>query len=192
MCIYCETGKYRKIYEQHHGPILKDADNRSYEIHHKDGNHINNHPDNLISVSIQEHYDIHLSRKDYGACFLLAQKMKFLPAQITEFNKLQNRKRIESGTHNLMRRPDGTSHASDKVKNLTHHFLKNGQPPKPKKIPTKKIGLIYNWKNTITGECETLSMAGLIRKYNLSAYQGNISQLVKGKFKTVKGWIIGI
>jgi hypothetical protein len=192
MCIYCGTTKYRKIYEQHYGPILKDLNNRSFEIHHIDGNHVNNHPNNLISVSIQEHYDIHLSRKDYGACFLLAQKMNCLPDQITELNKLQNKKRIENGTHNLMRRTDGTSHASDRVKNGTHHFLKDGLPPKPKKISTKKIGLIYNWKNTVTGQCETLSMAGLIRKYNLSAYQGNISQLVRGKFKTVKGWIIGI
>jgi hypothetical protein len=192
MCIYCGTKKYRKIYEHHHGPILKDSNNRSFEIHHIDGNHDNNHPTNLISVSIQEHYNIHLDKKDYGACFLLAQKMKFLPEQIIELNKLQNKKRIENGTHNLMRRSDGTSHASDRVKNGTHHFLKDGQPPKPKKIYTKKINIIYNWKNIITGECETLTMAKLIRKYNLSSYQGNISQMVRGKFKTVKGWTVWI
>jgi len=42
MCIYCGTTKYRKIYEQHNGPIPKGMD-----IHHIDGNHANNDPNNL-------------------------------------------------------------------------------------------------------------------------------------------------
>ena len=46
MNIYSETN-YRKIYEQHYGPIPKDTDGRSYEIHHIDGNHNNNDINNL-------------------------------------------------------------------------------------------------------------------------------------------------
>ena len=44
MCIYCGTDKYRKIYEQHHGPIPIDESGRTYDIHHIDGNHFNNDP----------------------------------------------------------------------------------------------------------------------------------------------------
>lgn len=38
---------YRKIYENHFGPIPKDKDGRSYEIHHIDGNRKNNEISNL-------------------------------------------------------------------------------------------------------------------------------------------------
>jgi hypothetical protein len=50
---------FRKIYEDYFGPIPKDSDGRSYDIHHIDGDHSNNHPSNLKAVTIQEHYDIH-------------------------------------------------------------------------------------------------------------------------------------
>lgn len=52
MCMYCGTNKYRKIYVNHFGPIPKDITGRSYEIHHIDGNHLNNDPNNLKAVSI--------------------------------------------------------------------------------------------------------------------------------------------
>jgi hypothetical protein len=192
MCIYCGTTKYRKIYEHHYGSIPKEDNGRSYEIHHIDGNHTNNNPNNIIAVSLKEHYDIHYSQQDFGACFLLAQKMKLPYNQISELNRLQNLKRIEKGTHNLMRREDGTSHASDRVQNGTHHFLKPGQIPKKKSIPKRKNGEIHSWKHLESGKTERLSMSKFIKKYNLESSQGNISQLVRGKLNSVKGWIIGI
>jgi hypothetical protein len=36
---------YRKIYEQNFGPIPKDGDGRSYDVHHIDGNRNNNVPE---------------------------------------------------------------------------------------------------------------------------------------------------
>lgn len=43
MTTYFRTNNrtYRRIYEQHYGPIPKDEQGRSYEIHHIDGNHNN-------------------------------------------------------------------------------------------------------------------------------------------------------
>ena len=38
---------YRKLWESHNGPIPKDNEGRSYEIHHVDGNHQNNVIENL-------------------------------------------------------------------------------------------------------------------------------------------------
>lgn len=58
---------YRRLYEQHFGPIPK-----GYHIHHIDGNHSNNHIDNLQCVSAKEHYDIHYSQGDYGACWAMS------------------------------------------------------------------------------------------------------------------------
>jgi len=57
---------YRRIYEQHFGPIPK-----GYHIHHKDGNHYNNHIDNLQCVTAQEHFRLHYEQKDYGACWAM-------------------------------------------------------------------------------------------------------------------------
>ena len=98
MTIYRKTN-YRKIYESHYGPIPKDSDGRSYEIHHIDGNHKNNDPDNLKCVTIQEHYDIHYSQGDWGACVRIAQRINVPPNQLSELAKLHNKQRLEAGTH---------------------------------------------------------------------------------------------
>ena len=186
MCIYCKTNKYRKIYENHVGPIPKDEDGRSFDIHHKDGNHKNNNLDNLIALSLLEHYEQHKLQEDWYACQILANRATiskdeqsaiativalkrvadgthpFLDSKVCsmggkasskkqlengthhfldpEFHQRNNAlkiadgthhflgpetnlKRVKDGTHNLMRRPDGTSDASDRVKNGTHNFL---------------------------------------------------------------------
>lgn len=61
-----------------------------YHIHHIDGNRKNNNPENLLCVSPQEHYDIHLkqyketgSSKDFAAC-------NFLSKEINGHKKLQS------------------------------------------------------------------------------------------------------
>ena len=66
---------YRKIWEQTHGKIPKDGNNRSFEIHHADGNHKNNELSNLLCVPIEEHYRLHYENKDYGACVMIAKRM---------------------------------------------------------------------------------------------------------------------
>jgi hypothetical protein len=99
MCIYCGTSKYRKIYEHHHGPIPKDDQGRSFDIHHVDGNKANNDPSNLKAVSIQDHFDIHYSQGDWGACFWMSvQRMQTTPEQISTLASKAAQKRIENGT----------------------------------------------------------------------------------------------
>lgn len=106
MCIYCGTAEYRKIYERHTGPIPRDQDGRSYEIHHLDGRHHNNDPTNLIAVSINDHYDIHYSQGDWAACHRIAAKMKIpypeLSAMLSELAVKMNAERIKNGTHNRL------------------------------------------------------------------------------------------
>jgi hypothetical protein len=63
---------YRKIYEEHHGIKIP----KFMEIHHIDGNHDNNNIANLKLVTLQEHYDIHYSQGDYGACWLMLKRLK--------------------------------------------------------------------------------------------------------------------
>ena len=145
MCIYCGTNKYRKIYENHHGPIPKDAEGRSHEIHHKDGNNKNNHPDNLVALSIQEHYDIHYAQGDYGACLFISQyRLNHTSEELSELarrnankrvangtnpflggavQRRANKQRIENGTHNFLDRKAQKERANKRVSEGTHHFL---------------------------------------------------------------------
>ena len=117
MCIYCGTKKYRKIYENHRGPIPKDADGRTYEIHHIDGDHENNDPDNLQCVSIQEHYDIHYSQGDWMACYRMAYRKKLSAAETSELSRKAQQEKVKDGTHPLLREND------PRIQNKTHHFF---------------------------------------------------------------------
>jgi hypothetical protein len=87
MCKYCGTDNYKGIYKKHHGPIPIDQDGRSFDIHHKDGNHKNNDPNNLIALSIVDHYNAHFLNENWNACILIALRMKKRPHTISELMK---------------------------------------------------------------------------------------------------------
>jgi hypothetical protein len=67
---------HRGVWMKHNGKIPIDEQGRSYEIHHVDSNPNNNSIDNLICVSIQEHFKIHFNQGDWGACSLILERMK--------------------------------------------------------------------------------------------------------------------
>jgi hypothetical protein len=81
------TANYRKIYEEHYGPIPTDSSNRTYDIHHIDGNRQNNDPSNLIALSVQAHYDIHYAQGDYGACLKIKRDMKLSKEEMLQHYK---------------------------------------------------------------------------------------------------------
>jgi hypothetical protein len=73
---------YRKIWEQTHGTIPKDENGRTYDIHHIDGNRKNNSVDNLICLSVEDHYKIHLkqfeenkSEKEFRSLVFLSKRI---------------------------------------------------------------------------------------------------------------------
>jgi hypothetical protein len=136
---------HRRIYENHYGPIPIDRNGRTYDIHHRDGNHSNNEPANLVAVTIEDHYAIHESQGDVRACLIMAQRMGKSPEEIRRLAKLAHNKRVEAGTanlvggkiqsasnqrrlsngtHHLLKRPDGSSVSSDCVKAEKHNFLR--------------------------------------------------------------------
>lgn len=59
-----------------YGEIPKDDQGRPYEIHHIDGNRKNNAIENLMCLSIEDHYRIHYSQCDYTSANLIAQRIK--------------------------------------------------------------------------------------------------------------------
>lgn len=127
---------YRKIWVSYNGEIPKDSQGRSYEIHHIDGNRKNNNISNLKCVSIEEHYNIHYSQEDWGACAKIANRMKDSPQLLSELASLHNKKRvlenknpfvgpeinrqrIQNGTHHLV----GGKLQRKQVKEGTHNFV---------------------------------------------------------------------
>lgn len=90
---------YRKKWEKAYGPIPKDEKGRSYEIHHIDGNRKNNVLSNLQCLSLQEHYELHLSQGDYAAAFRIAQRMTISVEEKAKLMSLSNKQRIATGNH---------------------------------------------------------------------------------------------
>jgi hypothetical protein len=110
---------YRKIYEQHYGPIPKEENGRTYEIHHIDGNHKNIDPSNLTAVTIQEHYDIHYRQEEWSSCLLIALRMKVSVEQKAALSRLRAEQQLRDGTHPFQR-PDIHRKA---IENKTHNFF---------------------------------------------------------------------
>jgi hypothetical protein len=103
---------YRKIYEEHFGPIPKDSLGRSYDIHHIDGDSNNNDISNLVAVSIEEHYKIHKDQEDWGAAWAVAKRLNVSPEEKSLITRNMNLTRAKNGMH-------WSQVAS---KNGTHHF----------------------------------------------------------------------
>lgn len=118
---------YRKIYEQHYGPIPYDEHGRRFEIHHIDGNHNHNEPSNLKAVSIQEHYDIHYAQEDWAACLMIARRMKLSANELSELarknTRRKNQRELEAGTHNFLGGEIQRRWNREAVQNGTHHLL---------------------------------------------------------------------
>jgi hypothetical protein len=125
---------YRKIYEQYHGSIPKDSDGRTFDIHHIDGDPTNDVINNLIALSIQDHYNIHYTQGDWGACIKIKARMNLSPEEISELvsnrNKKKwndgthvligyNEKRISEGTHNWI----GSKHHNKRLEEGTHNWV---------------------------------------------------------------------
>lgn len=127
MCIYCGTDNYRKIYVNHFGPIPKDDAGRTHEIHHIDGNHSNNELNNLTCVTLTEHYNIHHSQSDWGACLLMAGRMNLTPKEKSELARANANARVESGTHPFLGGEMQRKTQLERVANGTHHLLSGEQ-----------------------------------------------------------------
>jgi len=172
MSIYRTKINYRKIFVENYGPIPKDLNGRSYEIHHIDGNSHNNDPSNLIALSIQEHYDLHKEQGDWGACLKIARDRKNVPvSEIAEIARKQQLERIEKDEHNLFNRKNGTSLASERVKNKTHNFLKeNGGSDFSKRVQRKNLeNGSHNFLNrpkVICPHCGKIGDNNLMKRYH--------------------------
>lgn len=73
---------YRKIWESHYGKIPIDERGVTYDIHHIDGDRKNNKIENLICLSVNDHYKVHYKQyienpnhKDFAALVFLCSRL---------------------------------------------------------------------------------------------------------------------
>lgn len=93
---------YVKVWERYNNKKLPE----NMEIHHIDGNHENNDPENLKAVTIEEHLIIHLSQKDFGAAKAILMRMNNSEEQnalIRECSSKLQKKLWEEGRHNFQK-----------------------------------------------------------------------------------------
>lgn len=82
---------YRRLWIKYHGEIPKDENGIPYDIHHIDGNRNNNNINNLIALSIKDHYLVHLNRGDWYSANLLAIRLNLSKVEKDHIkNKLKN------------------------------------------------------------------------------------------------------
>lgn len=73
------------------------------EIHHIDGDHSNNDPANLLAVTINEHLEIHLKQKNWGAVQAIRMRMELTDNNrrlIAEAASLKQKELLKNGKHN--------------------------------------------------------------------------------------------
>lgn len=118
---------YRKIWAEHNGPIPKDENGRSYEIHHIDGNHSNNHIDNLKLVTIEEHYQIHFNQGDYSAASMIAKRMSetLSSKELSNIARLSVMKQIQEGKHNFSNPTLQKKYVAKQIAMGVHPFVRS-------------------------------------------------------------------
>ena len=80
---------YRKLWEKFNGPIPRDKNGIKFDIHHIDGDRTNNVIENLVALSMDDHYDLHYKQGDWGACKAIdiRRKNKITPEERAELTK---------------------------------------------------------------------------------------------------------
>jgi hypothetical protein len=130
--------KYKRahvlVMENYIGRKLKTQQgNNGEQIHHIDGNRENNKLENLICVSIEDHYKIHYEQGDFVACQLIAKRMILSPEEISKIRSEANRQKAKEGRHPAQLAViNGTHHfigetnpTHQRIKNKTHNFQIN-------------------------------------------------------------------
>jgi hypothetical protein len=136
---------YRKIYCLYYGLSLKDL--KGYHIHHIDGNHQNNHPENLMKCTPEEHAELHkqeglsnwISLQNYAAVKggKIAGKIKNTSLQMksvwSSYTKEERNLRIEKVA---------------KVVKTDNYRQKMSQTLRGKKKPLRSEEHVSNWKKS--------------------------------------------
>jgi len=152
--------EYKKIWIDENGPIPKDDDGRSYEIHHIDGDHTNNDLSNLECITIKEHYEKHYSRGDCGACRQIAWRMGTTSEELSRLTKLQWASRSDEEKNAISKKISETlknkganpysekTHSSESIAKANKARKRNWQKYQYKWYHNPKMEVVARFKNT--------------------------------------------
>jgi hypothetical protein len=182
---------YRSLWKEHYGSIPKDENGISYEIHHIDGNSANNDIMNLKCVSIEEHYDIHFQQKDWGACFIIAKRMKLTKEKISDLaskaGKICAEKQLKNGKHNFLNDDIRTKAIQNSFYRTEHG--KEIRLEKNKKMYDEKTNKFYD-KDFCKERTRKIILNGthnLINGVTCRDRKGNVVQIKKELYWSQKG-----
>jgi hypothetical protein len=124
---------YRKIWSDANGPIPYDEEGRRYDIHHIDKNRENNKLSNLQCLSIRDHYNLHKSQGDWGACNLISSRMNltkeerlFLNQKISEAMKGKKRlPHLEETKQKMSESHKGKTFSKETIQKMRESKLRN-------------------------------------------------------------------
>jgi hypothetical protein len=153
--------KYVKIWEKHNGKKLPS----NMEIHHIDGNNQNNHVDNLMAVTIEEHLEIHKKQNDYGAVQAILMRMNMTDVQkelLKECASKHQKKLLKRGEHNFqIPKKERTKLSKEIMSNrLKEHgvaflgikdVVENAKRARSKLSREKELEMMKAWKEKIQG-----------------------------------------
>ena len=139
------------VYKKYFGEIPKDTNGRSYEVHHIDGNHKNNDINNLKLVTINEHYAIHYSQGDYGACLIMSERMGISPEEKSRLASKHSQARLARGDHPFLRKGFQSNTARKMVESGTHPFL-GGELQRKSNKERRENGTHHLLGNTLARE----------------------------------------
>lgn len=88
---------HRTVYEEHYGPIPKESNGRTYEIHHINGDHYDNRPENLVALTKAEHRSLHNMNDGVFPVWETeeSKNTRFTPERARDLIL----KKVEDGTH---------------------------------------------------------------------------------------------
>lgn len=188
---------YRQIWENHYGKIPKDENGISYQIHHIDGNRFNNNIENLMCVSIMEHYEIHLKQGDFAAAHVIKTKMENYEQSLGWNHKEETKEKISKSLKGKYIRNEesikrqieskiknGTIKLKEETKNKISESLKGKKRLPMSEECKKKIGSANRGKKRDNGRTgtkhseETKEKMSLVKK---GKPQPDVSKRLKGR-----------
>jgi hypothetical protein len=189
---------YRDIWESNFGKIPIDEDGRTYEIHHIDGNNKNNNIDNLLCVSIKDHFKIHKNNGDWGALVLIAKRMNLDPDYISKIQLGKKRPGIggvKPGTvpWNKNKKNCFSEEVVSKIREGNLKFDRRGEKHPRSKLTKEQVSRIkyeFNKKEEIEGVGKIQKnglklsyVAAFSKKYSefYNCTDTNIKHIVTGK-----------
>lgn len=158
---------YRKIWESVNGPIPKDERGVTYDIHHIDGNRKNNNIINLICVSVEEHYQIHLKQFLETKSHKERASLNFLASRLgKKFDDLTGFIVSEETKNKISEKLKGTKRPQEFCDAIKKHFT--GYKWSEEAIESRRQGMLKHYENMTDEDkikrSEMLSKAGLGKK----------------------------